>query len=135
MLRNLVNIIYPHYANYADNKELIDYGRLFNFYKDFEIFPDLINLIQLKTIFSSLHEILAEQIFSEENEIEIDLIKEIKDNGKINFNSFMDSLLLTSIYIRREEDISSIERILYLIQRMANSKGISKSCLKSGKFL
>lgn len=121
--------------NYADNNELIDYRGVNNFYKDFEIFPDLINLIQLKTIFSSLHEILAEQILDEENEIEITLIKEIKDNCKINFNSFMDTLLLTSIHIRTEEDITSIERILYLVQRMANSKGVAKSCLKSGKFL
>lgn len=130
-----MNIIYPHYANYADNNELIDYSGLYNFYKDFEVFPDLINLIQLKTIYSSLHEILSEQILNEENEIEIKLIKEIKDNYKINFNSFMDTLLLTSIHIRNQEDITSIERILYLVQRMANSKGADKSCLKSGKFL
>ena len=135
-MRNLVNIIYPHYANYADNYELIGYVGVHNFFKDFDVFPDLINLIQLKTIFSSLHGILAEQILSEENnEIDIKFIKEIKDHGKINFNSFMDTLLLTSIHIRKEEEISSIERILYLIQRMANSKGVSISCLKSGKFL
>lgn len=134
-MRSLVEIIYPHYTNYADNNELIDYTGVYNFYKDFEIFPDIINLIHLKTIYSSLHEILAEQILNEENEIDIRLIKEIKDNNKINFNSFMDTLLLISIHIRAEEEITSIERILYLVQRMANSKGVSKSCLKSGKFL
>lgn len=130
-----MNIIYPHYANYADNNELIDYSGVFNLYKDFEIFPDLLNLIQLKTIFASLHEILAEQTLNEENEIDIRHVKEIKENCKINFNSFMDTLLLTSIHIRSEEDITSIERILYLVQRMANSKGVTKSCMKSGKFL
>ncbi len=135
MLRNLVSIIYPHFANYCDNNELIDYSGVYKFYKDFEIFPDLINLIQLKTIYFSLHEILSEQIGNEENEIEIKLIKEIKDNCKINFNSFMDTLLLTSIHIRTAENITSIERILHLVQRIANSKGVTKSCLKSGKFL
>jgi len=135
LLRNLVSIIYPHFANYCDNNELIDYSGVYKFYKDFEIFPDLINLIQLKTIYFSLHEILSEQIGNEENEIEIKLIKEIKDNCKINFNSFMDTLLLTSIHIRTAENITSIERILHLVQRIANSKGVTKSCLKSGKFL
>lgn len=114
--------------------ELIDYAGVYNFYKDFEIFPKLINLIQLKTIFFSLHEILAEQTASEETEFDFKLIIEIKDNLKINFNSFMDTLLLSSIHIRTNEDITEIEKILYLIQRMANSKGVNKSYLKSGKF-
>ena len=92
---------------------MIDFVGLYNFYKDFEIFPKLLNLIQLKTIFFSLHEILAEQLGSEES-IDIDkrLVKEIKDNMKINFNSFMDTLLLTSIHIRTNEDLSTIERML-----------------------
>lgn len=126
----MVNLIYPHFSNYADLKELIDFEGVYKFYKDFEIFPNLLNLIQLKTIFSSLHEILVEDL-----DVEYILGKEIKDNNKINFNSFMDTLLLTSIHIKKEEDLSPIERILYLIQRMSRSKGVNKSHLKSGKFL
>ncbi len=133
-MRNLVYIIYPHYVNYADKEDLINYAGVYNFFKDFEIYPKLINLIQLKTIFFSLHEILSEQISIEENEYDFKEIKEIKEKLKINFNSFMDTILLSSIHIRLNEEISHIEKILYLIKRMGNSKGVNKSHSKTGKF-
>lgn len=40
---------------------------MFEFYKDFSIFPDIITLIQIKTIFNSLSEYFANETINETN--------------------------------------------------------------------
>ena len=87
-MKNLVNKIYPHYISYSDNLELISFSSLHEFFKDFSMFPDFLNLIQLKTMFFSLHEIVCEQIDNFTNEFEKKIINEIKNNKKLNFNCF-----------------------------------------------
>ena len=134
-MKNLVNKIYPHYISYSDNLELISFSSLHEFFKDFSMFPDFLNLIQLKTMFFSLHEIVCEQIDNFTNEFEKKIINEIKNNKKLNFNSFMDALLLTSDFIKGNQEQNNIEKIIYLVERMSNSQGVTKSQLKSGKLL
>ena len=134
-MKNLVNKIYPHYISYSDNLELISFSSLHEFFKDFSMFPDFLNLIQLKTMFFSLHEIVCEQIDNFTNEFEKKIINEIKNNKKLNFNSFMDALLLTSDFIKGNQEQNNIEKLIYLVERMSNSQGVTKSQLKSGKLL
>jgi len=52
----------------------MSFEQLFDFYKDFAIFPDIITLIQIKTIFNSLSE-----YFNNE------MNKEIPQKNKRNF--------------------------------------------------
>ena len=57
------------------------------------------------------------------------------NNKKLNFNSFMDALLLTSDFIKGNQEQNNIEKLIYLVERMSNSQGVTKSQLKSGKLL
>ena len=50
-----------HYQNYSDKRGNMEFDRLINFYKDFEIFPDIISLTQIKNIFNYLSEMFVEE--------------------------------------------------------------------------
>lgn len=133
-MRSLVDIIYPFYSNYCDSHELLDYSSLFRFFKDFKIFPEIINLLQFKTIFYSLNDLLLEQINSNSELFDKYIAKEIKNNCKINFNAFMDSLLLASTYIQSNDNMTNIERMLYLFDKMAQANPLNKSNSRSAKY-
>lgn len=64
-------IILPHFQNYCCS-QLMNFEQYFDFYKDFSIFPDIINLSLLKLIFYSLAEIMhSESIKNKSKLIEI----------------------------------------------------------------
>ena len=44
------------YQNYCDSDGLINFENMFEFYKNFDIFPSIVNLIELKSIFFTLSE-------------------------------------------------------------------------------
>jgi len=45
----------------------MSFEQMFDFYKDFSIFPDIITLIQIKTIFNSLSEYFNNEANKEAN--------------------------------------------------------------------
>jgi hypothetical protein len=51
-----------------ENHGFISFEQFFEFYKDFSIFPDIINLIQLKDIFFTLSELLVKELHDKEAE-------------------------------------------------------------------
>ena len=56
IIQSLHDVMLPLYQNYCDNAGYMNFEMIFNFYKDFEIFPEIVNLIQLKNIFFVLSE-------------------------------------------------------------------------------
>ena len=72
---------------------------------------------------------------TKENNLEEFYKKEIIKNLKINFDFFMDSILLASVHLKGLEEQNDIEKILFIVEKMAFSKGISKSQLRSGQTL
>jgi hypothetical protein len=54
-------IMLPHYESYCDSAYKMSFDQFFEFYKDFSLFPDIINLVQLKNIFFTLSEFLNEK--------------------------------------------------------------------------
>jgi hypothetical protein len=114
---------------------------LFNeFYKDFNIFPDLINILQLKSLFYSLSCKFNKQ---NENLNPQDLIDLKKNNFKIiskksesdiviNFSYFLESISNIAGFMLLDEDINDEEKILYLLERMNKSKGLDKLQKKFG---
>jgi hypothetical protein len=67
-LDELHDIILPYYSCYMENHGFLSFEQFFEFYKDFSIFPDIINLIQLKNIFFTLSEILVKELHDKETE-------------------------------------------------------------------
>jgi len=50
------------YKFYSNKHNLMSFDQMFNCFKDFSLFPDLINLVQLRSIFHSLSEIYSNEI-------------------------------------------------------------------------
>lgn len=132
-MRTIIPLIYPHYLNYCDKYELIDFELFNQFFRDFEIFPNVLNLVQLRAIFYTLQDLIVSQL-NISGEANIDQIyrNEITHKIKINFDFFMDALLLSSIHLKDIQNSNDIEKIILLIEKMASSPGISKSQTRTG---
>jgi len=135
-MRIIIPLIYPHYLNYCDKYELIDFELFNQFFRDFDIFPGVVNLVQIKSIFFILQELIVSQI-NVSNETSLDALykNEIINKLKINFDFFMDGILLCSIHLKEIEELSEVEKIIRIVERMAISPGIAQSQLRSGHTL
>ena len=102
---------------------------MINFYKDFGIFPDLINLLQLKRIFTFLVDLKKNN--KNENICLEDLNLENKNN--ITYTEFIYSLSITALLFDFDDNFNNIDKLLYLVERMNQSKGVKKWQKKSGK--
>jgi hypothetical protein len=60
---------------------------------------------------------------------------EIKKNGSLNFDIFLDSLAIAALYTKFHEESSEIEKIIHLADRMCQSNGVMKSQMRSGQTL
>jgi len=116
------------------------------FYKDFEIFPDIVNLIQTKNIFDIIADsLLKEKIHSVYhtptkglgNITSTNNLFHPSDNKlpNINFGLFLESLALASFHSFVNVEKGALEKIIYLIEKISNSSGIKKSQLISGETL
>lgn len=83
----------------------MSFEHLFDFYKDFSIFPDIITLIQMKTIFNTLSETL------ENDTIKINFSNKSRgifvfkyENCVVN-NSFIDMTMNKSLHEENENKI------------------------------
>lgn len=126
-LKNLSEILKDYYWHYCDNDGNITFNNLFTFYKNFSIFPDLINLIQLKCIFSYL----ADQRNLSQNNYEI---FDLDEKNLITFTDFMYSLALTSmLYDFDDGKYTKIDKLFYVVEKMNQSKGIILCQKKCGR--
>jgi hypothetical protein len=53
----------------------------------------------------------------------------------LNFDLFIDSLALAALHTKTHEDLSEIEKIICLADKMAQSHGVTKSQARSGETL
>lgn len=137
------------YSNYCSTDYLMYFDQFFEFYKDFSLFPDIVNLIQLKGIFSTLAEIFANEMAKQANliqDVEVSQERSMYSNDmeqkritgkneKINYNLFMNSLAMTAMFFKFNNQIKDMEKLVYLIERMNQSKGMHKIQKKTGKTL
>jgi len=69
VIKDIHPMIYPHYENYCNTNGLLNFELLFkyirffiSFYKDFQIFPEMVNLMQIKNLFFTLSDTYGRQI-------------------------------------------------------------------------
>lgn len=102
----------------------------YSFYKDFGLFPEFVNLVELRNIFFALSDILYlhykekdVNINKEETSSQLecnrtvpkDVEKKVKDilsqNEYINFDLFLDSLAISSTFCRFFDEFVVIDRV------------------------
>ena len=116
ILGKLGDIIHPFYLEFADNKKQMLFYQFFDFYKNLELFPEMISLTQMKNIFYTLCDNNIDNYSS--------LEKDKKISGKIDFDAFIISLGISSMIFNFSNIISDIDRILYIYYFILNSKYI-----------
>lgn len=183
IVQSIHDVLLPLYQNYCKNNGNIDFESYFEFYKDFDIFPEIIGLVQLKNVFFVLSESFSneqvenskkaksksidhnsEDMVNKENKLNTNNLSNIKEkikeknlklnydennvslsphksnkicifkNEYINYPLFLQSLAFSALFFKYDDlSTSNVDKLLYLIERMSNSKGIKKANDKSGK--
>ena len=114
-------------------KILILLFNLFSFFKEFSIFPDLINYNNLKEIYED-QVLIMNKIHIEESRNNSKMsskgYKEIEENNKINFNGFMNSIALASQYLIYDFNSNSIQKLIFLLERIHQSEGLKKAMMR-----
>ena len=119
-LFNFGDIIYPLYTLYSDRNGKMKFYQLFDFYKNFQLFPELISLSQMKAIFFILCE--STELNEDENNNKFNQ-KKIEE---IDFSLFLQSLVISSMFFNFKDIISDIDRLLYICYIIWKSDGIKK---------
>ena len=102
-----INTYFNCYAlNCEQNIKKMDLKLFINIFKEFEIFPEWINLSNLTDIFYT-------QIFREKNEKNI-----FRCDEKIDFIQFLECFILVGLTMNSGNDLDLIDKILFLIDKM-----------------
>jgi len=154
IIKDVNPLIEPHYSKYCNKQGLLNFETFFNFYKDFTIFPEMINLILVKNLFFSLADAYGKQLnmlgvnpltkTSEKNAViksmnSVDISQNnvnrraITKNEFIDYGLFLDSLGITSFLMKSNSNTNQQEKFLYLIERISHSEAAKSLTLKSGK--
>lgn len=135
-MSDIVKLIEPHYFNYCDKYKLMDFEQFNQFFRDFDIFPNVLNLLQLKNIYFSVHDIIKDKTKNSKDQIITPVQRrEVLKNFKINIYHFLDAICLCSMHIKGMDESNDYDRIISIVDKMANSNGIEKSQKRSGKTL
>ncbi len=125
-IQKLKQVIGMYSKNYFDSKN-INFNKFLSFYTDFSIFPDFINLLQIKTLFG----FLCQKTKLEENK-NYNSIKNLNNkNEYVNYNLFSISFAIIAMINNLNDNF--IYNLVGLIEKMNFSLGIKKSILKSGR--
>ena len=118
-LVKLGNVISPLYSLFADIDGNMKFYQFFDFYKYFDIFPELLSLSQMKAIFFTLCE--SSSVSLENNNKAC-----TKKTEQIDFILFLESLGISSMFFNFKDIISDIDRLLYICYFIWKSDGIKK---------
>ena len=142
IINDIEKIIYGIYLNYCDQNEFLHYDKFFQCYKDLTLFPNILNINQLKIIFFTVCDLFKEQVIIElnkqNNKLDRDnLVKYnpfFKDN-LINFEIFCETLGISSYFIKGYEKSNQkdIHQVLELLRRMSQQNSV-ENILKNSQF-
>ena len=135
------NVIQPHYEMYSDaSTGNIHFVNYLQFYKDYSLFPDLVNMVKLKNVFFTLKESMI-SVNSCNNTINHNNHKKesescgiISEEGdcaeeegaykgdEITFCLFVESLGITAMMFNFNNILNDMDKMLYLVERISQSK-------------
>ena len=130
-LKELGPVIKPLYLQYSDDDEKMKFTNFLDFYTQFEIFPELITLTQIKTIFFTLNESSNNNANnSEENSMNSEVQNSKIQIERLDFAQFLDSLAITAMFFNYKNIVTDLDRLLYLCYIMYNARPIQEDKLK-----
>ena len=142
IINDIQKIIYGIYLNYCDQNEFLHYHKFFQVYKDLTLFPNILNINQIKIIFFTLSDLFKEQVILELNKQnnKIDRDNLVKYNpffkeNLINFEIFCETLGICSYFIKGYENYNrkDIYKVLELLRRMSQQNSV-ENILKNSQF-
>ena len=127
-LKELHPLIYPLYEQYSDENKNMKFTNFLEFYTQFDLFPELISLTQMKIIFFTLNEMSNNDINNNDS-----MNSEIKNNQikieKINFEQFLDALAITAMFFNYKNIVTDLDRLLYLCYKIYFARPIQEDQL------
>ena len=124
-LEELKPVIYPLYQKFSDGNENMIFSMFLEFYTQFELFPEMISLTQMKTIFFALTE-----PSNNNNNNNASMNTEYKNSQiqmeKLNFDLFIQALAITAMFFNYKDIVTDLDRLLYLCYSIYYSKPIQE---------
>ena len=129
-------VIQPHYEMYSDaSTGNIHFVNYLQFYKDYSLFPDLVNMVKLKNVFFTLKESMLSvnschnTLNNNKKESKNYISEEADDEGEreykgdeITFGLFVESLGITAMMFNFKNILNDMDKMLYLVERINQSK-------------
>ena len=136
-LKELGPVILPLYQQFTYDKKNMKFTNFLEFYTQFELFPELISLTQIKTIFFTLNESSNNNNSnvnnSVDNSVDNSEVSEAKNTQiqieKLNFDQFLKALAITAMLFNYKNIVTDLDRLLYLCYKIYNAKPIQEDKL------
>ena len=138
VIKDMKKILYCIYSNYSDLNEFLNFSGFYQIMKDFDIFPYIINMIQIKAIFYSLSDLFKEQIIEQIKKC-TEFSTPFLSKQLINFEIFCEALGISTFYIKDSNNSKNeIDKIFHLLSKMSQKSKdwntIFKSSFKSSDY-
>ena len=120
-LKELNPIMYPLFLQYSDASTKMKFSHFLEFYTQFNLFPELITLNQMKIIFFTLNE-------AKTGNNNISIISESKNTQiqteRLDYNKFLEALAITAMIFNYKNIVNDIDRMIYLLYQIYNAEPI-----------
>ena len=131
-LKELSPIMYPIYQKYADFNNKMKFSNFLNFFTEFELFPELITLTQIKIIFFSFNE--SSKIYLSNNIDNNQTTNTEYKNTQIqverlDYDKFLEALAITAMIYNYKNIVNDVDRLIYLCYQIYNAKPIREDKL------
>ena len=131
-MKELSPVMYPIYLQYADVNKNIKFTNFLEFFTQFELFPELISLTQIKVIFFTLNE--SSRIFNLNTTNNLSMNTEYKNTHiiqveRLDYSKFLEALAITAMIFNYKNIVNDIDRLIYLCYKIYNAKPIKEDKL------
>ena len=131
-MKELSPVMYPIYLQYADVNKNIKFTNFLEFFTQFELFPELISLTQIKVIFFTLNE--STRIFNLNTTNNLRMNTEYKNTHiiqveRLDYSKFLEALAITAMIFNYKNIVNDIDRLIYLCYKIYNAKPIKEDKL------
>jgi hypothetical protein len=134
-IKELSPAIYPIYLKFSDLNKKMKFSHFLEFYTQFDLFPELITLNQLKIIFFALNDTsrINNKYMNRTNNNNLTTNTEYRNTQikveKLDFDKFMESLVITAMIFNYKNIVNDIDRLIYLCNQIYNAKPIRQDKL------
>ena len=133
-MKELSPIMYPLFSKFSDLSKKMKFSHFLEFYTQFDLFPELITLNQLKIIFFALNDTskISNANMNKTN-YNITYNSEYKNTQikveRLDYDKFLESLAITAMIFNYKNIVNDIDRLIYLCNQIYNAKPIRQDKL------